>query len=187
MIGKASKFFNLNKVLFRASSQNLELPIIDISSVKGPNSQPDLAQCKELIEGLRKYGALAIRDPNIDESKNLEFLTMMEDYFSSRSKLYYNGETLKEAFPENGYQVGVTPELIESARDNAKAAKLLKDGHRPVTPHPAPKDGKWRFFWRIGEDISEETNNLLPPQVIPEDFPQWEHKMNSWGNLVFFG
>lgn len=53
-----------------------------------------------------------------------------------------------------------------------------------MTPQPPPSDGKWRFFWRIGE-IEEEDKNLLAPQVIPADFPEWETKMNYWGEGMY--
>ena len=165
------------------SKKILELPVIDVSSVKNSNGSPDLEECRRLVESLRKFGALAIRDPFVNESKNQEFLSLMEEYFASRSEKYYRGEELDEAFPETGYQVGVTPELKEIARTHSQKVSCLPSTERPVTPQPPPRDGKWRFFWRIGE-IDEMESRILPPQVIPKDFPEWETKMDNWGNLV---
>ena len=55
--------------------------------------------------------------------------------------------------------------------------------NQPTTPQPPPFDGKWRFFWRIGE-VKGQDNLLLAPQVLPNDFPEWEQKMNDWGDIV---
>ena len=101
----------------RASgASTLELPVIDIGSFIDPEATPDLDEAARLVDGLRKYGALAIRDPRTDESRNQEFLNLMEEYFESRSQKFYAGEELEECFPHHGYQVGVTPELVEQAR-----------------------------------------------------------------------
>ncbi len=46
-------------------------------------------------------------------------------------------------------------------------------------------DPKWRFFWRIGERPPQtEFNHLNAPQVIPAAFPDWNEKMDAWGNLM---
>lgn len=101
----------------RFFSEVLELPVVDLSSFIG-DQEPDMAEAKKIVEGLHQYGALAIRDPRVDESGNVEFLNMMEKYFESRSKIYYSGQTLTEAHPEFGYQVGVTPENKEVAKEH---------------------------------------------------------------------
>lgn len=171
--------------LFSSTPQGtLELPVVDIESFL-PGNQPDMEQAKVLVEGLREYGALAIKDPRIEESKNLEFIDLMEQYFESRSQIYYQGGEgdLKECYPQHGYQVGVTPELKERARLHEDTIERHFKQEPPVTPQPPPKDGKWRYFWRIG-DIELEDEHLLPPQAIPEDFEGWEEKMDTWGNHV---
>lgn len=43
----------------------------------------------------------------------------MVRYFQKQSEVYYAGGQLEDAKPESGYQVGVTPELIERARAHA--------------------------------------------------------------------
>lgn len=175
---------------FSASNEVIDLPVIDISSFIGANSTPDLREAEKLVTGLRDLGALAIKDPRVDESKNLEFLEMMEKYFESRSEIFYGNRELKERFPQYGHQVGVTPELVERPRIHDETIEMFFKEDPPVTPQPPPKDGKWRYFWRIGE-VDGKDELLLPPQAIPEDIPEWEEKMDTWGNFVrknlFFG
>lgn len=118
-----SRFISTNTRLsskaktLRLFSEVLELPVVDLSSFIGDKT-PDMKEAKKIVDGLHKYGALAIKDPRVDERGNVEFLDMMEKYFESRSKLYYSGETLTEAHPECGYQVGVTPEKVEVAKQH---------------------------------------------------------------------
>ncbi len=82
-----------------------------------------MAEAKKIVEGLHKYGALAIKDPRVKEEGNQQFLDLMESYFESRGKMYYSGQDLKEAFPQYGYQVGITPENREIARGHAETIK----------------------------------------------------------------
>ena len=42
---------------------------------------------------------------------------MMEQFFSSRSKDYYQGKHI-DIFPETSYQVGATPEFKELPKDH---------------------------------------------------------------------
>jgi len=108
-------------------AEAIELPVIDISSFIG-TGKPDLNEAKNIVEGLHKYGALAIKDPRVDESGNTEFINMMEKYFESRSKIYYAGQPLADAHPEFGYQVGVTPENKEIAREHSQTIeKFFKE------------------------------------------------------------
>lgn len=111
-----SKIITPNRL--KKAAETIDLPVIDISSFIG-SGKPDLSEAKKIVEGLHQYGALAIRDPRVDESGNTEFLDMMERYFESRSKLFYAGKTLADAHPEFGYQVGVTPEKKEIAREHS--------------------------------------------------------------------
>lgn len=111
-----SKIITPNRL--KKAAETIDLPVIDISSFIG-SGKPDLSEAKKIVEGLHQYGALAIRDPRVDESGNTEFLDMMERYFESRSKLFYAGKPLADAHPEFGYQVGVTPEKKEIAREHS--------------------------------------------------------------------
>lgn len=56
----------------------------------------------------------------------------------------------------------------------------LEPEHKPISKQPPEFDAKWRFFWPIGERPSELTNDL--PKIYPKDFPEWEERMDGWGN-----
>ena len=49
-----------------------------------------------------------------------------------------------------------------------------------MSPFPPEFDAKWRYFWPMGERPEEITNDV--PKHIPEGFPEWEEKMDGWGN-----
>jgi len=105
---------------------------------------------------------------------------MVENYFENVGEKFYKGEPLVDMRPELSYQTGVTPEAMEKARDHEAIAARLPEEDKPLTMYPQDFDAKWRFFWPIGERPSEVRNDL--PKVIPEEFPDWEAKMDSWGN-----
>ena len=102
----------------------------------------------------------------------------MENYFKSASDRYYSGERLNDAKPEYHFQVGVTPEKIERARDHYEKVKHLPDEDKPMSPFPPTVDMKWRYMWKIGE---RSHSNDDFPQVLPEGYPLWEERMNTWG------
>ena len=52
----------------------------------------------------------------------------------------------------------------------------------PHSKFPPDLDAKWRFFWAIGERPDEVADNI--PKVIPASFPDWEKRMNKWGNKM---
>ena len=56
----------------------------------------------------------------------------------------------------------------------------LSDENKPLSRFPPELDAKWRFFWPIGDRPSEVNNDL--PKVIPDEMPEWENKMDTWGN-----
>jgi isopenicillin N synthase-like dioxygenase len=51
-----------------------------------------------------------------------------------------------------------------------------------MSPFPPEFDAKWRFFWNIGERPADKESAF--PKVVPEDFPEWENKMDLWGNRL---
>lgn len=105
----------------RRFSLPLDITIVDTSSMMSGN--PSAEACRKVVEGFHKHGVIAIRDPRVNESKNQEFLNLMTRYFESRSKKYYSGQKLDDCRPETGYQAGVTPELIERARNHEETIK----------------------------------------------------------------
>jgi len=54
--------------------------------------------------------------------------------------------------------------------------------NKPMSPLKPVFDAKWRFMWKIGERPADAADNF--PQVIPADFPDWEAKMDKWGNKL---
>lgn len=105
---------------------------------------------------------------------------MMERYFEHVGEKYYKGEKLEDCHPELSYQTGVTPESVEKARNHEEIVNSLTGDDKPITPYPVEYDAKWRFFWSIGERPECLENEI--PKVYPKAFPEWEDKMNSWGN-----
>lgn len=103
----------------------------------------------------------------------------MEKYFKGASDKFYSGENLNEAKPEFHYQVGVTPEKIERARNHFEKVKHLPDEDKPQSPFPPIVDMKWRYMWKIGKRPEGADDDF--PQVLPDGFADWEDKMNSWG------
>ena len=125
-----------------------------------------------------------IRDPRVDEKNNDEYLDMMEKYFEQAGKKHYAGQKVDDIKPENMYLVGATPEDIEIARDHSELRKLqnLSEENLPVSLLKPIPDAKWRFFWKIGEREDDPICDF--PQVIPQGFPDWQTKMDKWGNKL---
>lgn len=107
---------------------------------------------------------------------------MIERYFEQTGKKYYAGEPLKDMRPELNYQTGVTPESTEKAKNHQELVASIPEEHKPLSTFPPKHDAKWRFFYPIGERPEEVVNDC--PKVFPEDFPEWEEKMDKWGNFM---
>ena len=179
---KITKYFG--KVATNPIKQvdTLSLPVIDLSDFIDGKSG-NLSQCYELIEGLKKYGCLAVKDPRVNSKYNEDFIDNMEKYFENRGEKFYNGESIPDFKPEYSYQVGATPEFKETSRECAELIKNKYSEQPPFTPQPPPANALWRFFWRVGQ-VYDTDEKLLPPQVIPQDFPHWEKTMDQWGYLM---
>lgn len=108
---------------------------------------------------------------------------MMEDYFNQE----YDRK-MKDARPDLGFQVGVTPELTETPRcaNDPSCLNIIEKLDNDNKPHPIQgTDPKWRFFWRIGDRPTEtKFTELNATPVIPEGFSNWEEVMNRWGYLM---
>jgi len=160
------------------------VPVIDFQQYIGQdeNSQSVKDMCQLVAESFHKYGILIVRDPRAKEEENDEYIDIMEKYFDSRGKIYYAGEKLEEEKPECHFLVGVTPEGQEHARPHEARIKAYDDANRPMSPLEPVPDAKWRFLWKIGERLPGASDNF--DQVIPPDFPDWEEKMDRWGNKL---
>lgn len=133
---------------------------------------------------LHKYGILVFKDPRAPESENEEYIDLMENYFEQVAEKFRSGEQVPDAKPEYFFQVGVTPEKIERARNHFERVKHLPEEDKPQSPFPPTEDMKWRFMWKIGKRPEGSQDDF--PQVMPEGLnsTEWEGKMNSWGGRL---
>lgn len=159
----------------------VETPTINVSAFLDSTEVRE-EECKKVAESLQKFGIVIINDPRIEEKDNDEYIEMMEKYFETRGDAFYQKEDLKEAHPEIHYQVGVTPEYVEKARNHCQRFAHYDENNKPISECPPEFDAKWRFFWHIGERPEEK--KAMYANVVPDDFPEWETKMNKWGNMM---
>ena len=137
-------------------------------------------ECKKVAQSFHKFGICIVRDPRVKHEENEQYIDMLERYFEHVGAEYYAGNELADSRPELSFQTGVTPESQEKARDHEAIANRLPEADKPLTMYPQEFDAKWRFFWPIGDRPAEIRNDL--PKVIPDNFPEWEERMDSWGN-----
>lgn len=153
-----------------------DIPVVDLKPFM---EQGDQSACQSVAESFHKYGICIIRDPRVDMKDNDDYIDLMEEYFEKKGQQYYAGEVLKDQKPEYHYLVGVTTEKVEKARRHEKKMKEFTEENQPVSPIDPVYDAKWRFYWKIGERPNDAMDNF--PQVIPDDFPDWDQKMDKWG------
>eukprot|EP00300_Choanocystis_sp_HF-7_P042313 c9068_g1_i1.p1 GENE.c9068_g1_i1~~c9068_g1_i1.p1 ORF type:complete len:354 (+),score=81.94 c9068_g1_i1:60-1121(+) len=162
-----------------AEDRLTEVQTIDVGLFLSGERNASVSDCKALVENLRQFGAVVIRDPRVTERDNDEFIDMLEAYFEQ------DYETkLQDARPDLHYQIGVTPDHVELPRPHTERINTkYADMCRPL--HPVGKDPKWRFFWRIGDRPTETSfPELNEAPVIPAAFPQWATVMDRWGSLL---
>ncbi|CAH0493464.1 unnamed protein product [Peronospora farinosa] len=153
----------------------LNIPVIDLKHYKVTG---DKGECNKAAESLYNFGVFCVRDERAADSDNDTFLDMMERYFEST-------DFVEDARPEYHYQVGVTPERKERARNHCARAATLDKRFAPVSLCPPEADKKSRFFWRIGErPVNTKFDELNAEPVIPKTFPEWENVMNMWGGKM---
>jgi len=158
-----------------------ELPVFDLEPYLSNTDTDLLSLCHSVSAHLKNTGALVVKDPRVDASKNDRFLNTMEAYFARPREV-----KLRDARPNLAYQVGITPEGIEKPRCLSDIAlqdtiSALPDGQRPH--QPSGPDPKWRYFWRLGKrPITTRFEELNAEPVIPDGFDSWEEIMNDWGN-----
>jgi isopenicillin N synthase-like dioxygenase len=97
---------------------------------------------------------------------------MIEKYFCSPMEY-------KLGHQRSNYQAGITPEGVETPRcmsdkDMQEKMKELLEENRPSAP--LGPDVKWRYSWT--------PQNRSQEPVIPEGFPEWEERMDLWGNKM---
>ena len=158
-----------------------EPPIIDMQAfLSRENRDAWETECRKVAYSFHKFGICIVRDPRVRHEDNEVYIDMVEQYFERTSAQFYETGALPDARPELSFQTGVTPESMEKARNHEAIAARLPEADKPLTLYPQDFDAKWRFFWPIGDRPAEIRNDL--PKVFPEGFPEWETKMDSWGN-----
>ena len=142
-----------------ASTTLAVLPLVDLSAfLAGDAADPAVQDaCRAVAECLRDTGALIVRDPRVNAQDNSRFLDMMEAYFSQpheakledvHSELCYQARAVRlrvtsrqmqpcARCPRGGrqtqsrrFQVGVTPELVETPRCTVRAGCGLAHARR---------------------------------------------------------
>ncbi|EQC35117.1 hypothetical protein SDRG_07351 [Saprolegnia diclina VS20] len=157
--------------------QIADLPVIDLAKYMADRAN-GVDQCNVVADCLHKYGVLVVRDPRATEANNNTFVDMMERYFEQT-------DFTQDARPELSYQVGVTPEHQERARNHCSRAEALAKEHQPVTLCPPELDKKSRFFWRTGpRPPTTQFTELNAEPVVPTAFPEWEATMDMWGEKM---
>ena len=62
------------------------------------------------------------------------------------------------------------------------AALNLAPEDTPLSPLEPILDAKWRFMWKVGQRAEGASDDF--PAVIPQQYPDWELKMNTWGDKL---
>lgn len=159
-----------------------DVPVIDVQAYLEQDPTKWKEECQKVADSLHKYGILIVRDPRVHEQDNEDYIELMEEYFEQASRKYYSGNTLDDCKPEFNFQAGVTPERRERARNHQHILDKLTPENMPLSKFPPDLDAKWRFFWAIGERPKEVANDI--PKVIPQQFPEWEQRMDTFGNMM---
>ena len=134
---KKTESIDLEDKLFGFNKANLDqlkskVPHVDIGTFTETNEICD-ETAMELVNALRDYGCVAVKDPRVNLNSNTEFVEMMSAYFKSRSEMFSKGEKIEELYPEFGYVTGVTPEFIEKAKKHKDTIAKLQEEHWPLT------------------------------------------------------
>jgi len=163
----------------KIDAEMASFPVIDLANYLNGSSD-NSADCKEIAHLLHTFGILIVKDPRVDDRLNTNFLDMMERYYEQPEDVRN-----QDARPDVHYQVGVTPEETEKARNHCSRMKGLNSTEKPLTECPPEKDHKSRFFWRIGPPPADNAHrDLNMPPVVPKAFPEWTDTMNGWGEKI---
>jgi isopenicillin N synthase-like dioxygenase len=136
--------------------------------------------CATIAELLHQYGFLIVQDPRVTMEHNDTFIDTLEKYYGQSDE-----KKAADIRKELHYQVGITPEKVEKARNHCERIGKLSTDEKPLTLCPPEVDKKLRFFWRIGQQPpTTEFKQLNADPVLPADFPEWPKVMNTWGELI---
>lgn len=158
----------------------LALPVVELRAFfeKEEKSEEYMAECKKVAQAFHNYGLCVVRDPRVDEKDNNVFIDMVERYFEG-------SDGVRDARPEVGHQVGVTPEFTEKPIEKCTMIGAYGPDDKPLTICPPELDPKWRFFWRIGPQPKKtKFPGLNAEAVVPPEIPEWRMVMDMWGGKM---
>ncbi len=158
----------------------LSLPVVELDKFFKKEDHPEeyKAECAKVAYAFHNYGLCIVRDPRVNEKDNNTFIDMMERYFEG-------ADGVRDARPEVGFQVGVTPEFTEKPLNHCKRIGGYGPDDKPLTICPPEKDPKWRFFWRIGPQPKHtKFPGLNAEAVVPPEIPEWSMVMDMWGGKM---
>jgi len=161
-------------------SNTLHLPTVDLQLLfdRAANPEAYRLECKKVADALHLYGLVIIKDPRVFEKDNDTFINMLERYFGL-------SDGKRDARPELAFQVGVTPEKTERAKDYCKTFGAYGPDDKPLSICPPELDPKWRFFWRIGPQPDKTRFPALnAAAVVPPEIPEWPTVMDSFGEKM---
>lgn len=99
-IGRSS-FPNRRTAIVRARISTDCLPQVDLSPCFLRNSEQEKYQvAKDILDTLREFSCVVVRDPRVPASQNDVFLDTMEEYFSQPREV-----KMLDARPDLSYQV----------------------------------------------------------------------------------
>lgn len=58
-----------------------------------------------------------IKDPRIDEEKNLKLINTMKEYYTKRQKMLDRGEIPEDVFREHDFEIGFSPPGVVKLED----------------------------------------------------------------------
>ena len=80
-----------------------EIPVIDVEAFLLRTPGKWELECQKVAESLHKFGILLFKDPRAEEKQNEDYLDLIERYFQTVSKPFYEGKHLDDAKPEFHY------------------------------------------------------------------------------------
>ena len=116
------------------------------------------SECNEISALLRQFGMLIVKDDRVDDSLNTQFLNMLEQYYEQPTEIRD-----QDARPDVHYQVGVTPEEIERARNHCQRIKGLSSTEKPLTE--VSQHDKKPTYHRGTETIQSNTRSVTLSEV----------------------
>lgn len=171
------------RCLRKSFQHNLsEIPVIDLTDFLSNGSyRSGLYLCEHLYH----YNAVLVRDPRIDFNLNKDYLSLMQKYFTKRSNQFKETGQLIDSRPEVSFEAGILSEKSEKQEVSTALLNDIPYSERPRSLDKPSCENKWRYLYAVGELRPKKDDKFLDPEnKNPEDFPEFENVMSSWGNQL---